>query len=439
MPLQAEPGKDWKVSEDGWLIAGKHGRVALTSTGTACIQEISIQPASGERKKEEWKQADKPNTVNITVDVPERASGAMHLSIRQYGDPKPDTVSLVAYGEPAKIDGVQYHAGDGVATLQGSGLDQVRSLEIDGASFQSPRKGGGGAGLQLGLTAGSAPPKLATGASVEAHVALRDGRSLPVKFNVEPARPSLTLINRVRMPAQMNTGSALPIRLASENDLPISDELVFSVKSDQPFARESAIEIASPDDSLHAKLSLEEANRESKPALMLQDPRTLVVTLRPEKLFGRSAFGPIRFRAVAPDGTTGDWIPLVTLVRLPTITGLACQAAAPADSPGAGDSAAQALPAADASPAVLAPAASPTPPPAPAASCTLTGSDLFLIDSVSATESDAQPVKVPEGFVGASISVPPPTGAAYYIRLRDDPAAVNAVSLPAGPLDTGKP
>ena len=435
MPLQAEPGKDWKVSEDGWLIAGKHGRVALTSTGSACIQEISIEPASGEHKKEEWKQADKPNTVEVTVDVPERAAGAMHLAIRQYGDPKPDTVSLVAYGEPAKIEGLQYHAGDKFATLQGSGLDQVRSLEIDSASFEPAGKGGG-AGLQLGLAAGSVAPKLAAGESVEARVALRDGRSLPVKLNVEPARPSLTLINRVRVPAQMNAGSALPIKLASENDLPISDQLVFSVKSDQPFARNSAIEIASPDESLHAKLSLEEANRESKPALMLQDPRTLVVTLQPVKLFGRSAFGPIRFRAVAPDGTTGDWIPLVTLVRLPTITGLACQTAAPAD-PLAG--AAQAGPAADASPAVPASPPTATPAPAPAPSCTLTGSDLFLIDSVSATESDSQPVKVPEGFVGGSISVPPPTGAAYYIRLRDDPAAVNAVSLPAGPLDSGKP
>jgi hypothetical protein len=57
-----------------------------------------------------------------------------------------------------------------------------------------------------------------------------------------------------------------------------------------------------------------------------------------------------------------------------------------------------------------------------------------LIDSVSATESDPQPVKVPEGFVGASLQVPAPTGAAYYIRLRDDPSAVDAVSLPAGPL-----
>jgi hypothetical protein len=451
MPLQNGPGKDWKVSEDGWLIAGKHGQVVLTSTGTACVREISIEPATGERKKQDWKQADKPNTVDVTVDVPDHASGAMHLAIRQYGDPKPDTISLVAYGEPAKIDGLQYHAGDEFATLQGSGFDQVRTVEIDGVNFQPVGKGTGGAGLQVAVSAGAARPKLAEGASAVAHVTLQDGRSLPVKVRVEQPRPSLTLISRVRMPVQKASDSMLQIKLSSDNDLPISDELVFSVKSNQPFVRNSAIEVASPDDSLHAKLSLEDAARESKPALVLQDPKTLVATVQPQKLFGRSAFGPIRFRAVAPDGTTGDWIPLATLVRLPSITGLTCQnakrAAAVGPTSGA-DSAAEApaaAPPAAATPAAPSTATAPgasavAPAPAsaaalaPAASCTLTGSDLFLIDSVSATESDPQPVKVPEGFVGASLQVPAPTGAAYYIRLRDDPSAVDAVSLPAGPL-----
>jgi hypothetical protein len=69
----------------------------------------------------------------------------------------------------------------------------------------------------------------------------------------------------------------------------------------------------------------------------------------------------------------------------------------------------------------------------------LTGSDLYLIQSISATESDPQPVKVPEGFVGPAVSVPPPTGAVYYVRLRDDPAALNLLSLPAGPVQTANP
>jgi hypothetical protein len=41
---------------------------------------------------------------------------------------------------------------------------------------------------------------------------------------------------------------------------------------------------------------------------------------------------------------------------------------------------------------------------------------------------------VPEGFVGSSLTAPPPTGAEYYLRLRDDPTAIDTLTLPAGPL-----
>ena len=413
MPLQSEPGKDWKVTEDGWLIAGKHGEVALTSTGTACIRDISIEPASGEHEKQMWKQADKPNTVEVTVDVPEHASGALHLSIQQYGERKPELVSLVAYREPAKVEALEYHAGDSFATLTGGGLDQVKSVELGGATLQPA--GVDGRGLRIG---GAAVPKLAAGASAVAKVTLADGRTLPVKFTVQAARPAVTLISRVRLPAAAND-SALPIQISSDNDLPVQDQLVFSIKSEQPFARSSAIEVASPDDSLHAKLSLDQAGPDGKPALMLQDPKTVVATIQPAKLFGASAFGPVRFRAVGPDGTAGDWVPLANLVRLPTVTGVSCPAS-PASAPPS------------------APAGSDGSAAAPAPSCTLTGSNLFLLDSVSPAQ-DAAPVKVPEGFVGTALQVPPPTGAAYFVRLRDDPAVVDSLTLPAGPIQAQNP
>ena len=431
MRLQAEPGKDWKVTEDGWLIAGKHGHVVLTSTGTACIRQIAVEPASGEHEKQEWKQAETPNTVDVTVDVPERASGAMHLAVEQYGDAKAEMVSLVAYGEPAKIEALHYHASDAFAMLQGSGLDQVKTVELGGATLQPVGKGGDGSGLRVAVADGAARPNVSAGSSGAAQVALQDGRKLPVTFKVEAPRPSLTLIGRVRMPEQPTSDSALHIQLASEDDLPITDELMFSVKSDQPFARNSVIEVGSPDGALNAKLSLGAAGPDGKPALMLQDPKTIVARLQPSKLFGASAFGPIRFRPVAEDGTAGDWVPLVNLVRLPTITGVAC-AQAPAKAAPNG-------PAADGD-APDPPTTAPDPPAAAAAaSCTLAGTNLFLIDSISVAESDPQPVKVPEGFVGRTIAVPPPTGAAYFVRLRDDPAAVNSLSLPAGPIQASAP
>jgi len=159
----------------------------------------------------------------------------------------------------------------------------------------------------------------------------------------------------------------------------------------------------------------------SNASLILESPDTLLATLQPMKVFGPSAFGPVHMRAIAPDGTAGDWMPLVTLVRLPTFTRLSCPVAgAPPPAP--------ANP--SASPASVVPAVIPPPPPL----CTLSGTGLYFLDSVATDESFTSSTRVPQGFVGLSLQVPPPTGSAYYLRLRDDPATVDTVSLPAGPL-----
>ena len=110
-----------------------------------------------------------------------------------------------------------------------------------------------------------------------------------------------------------------PIHL-SPDDVPLNQKLTFFLKSPDNYPRGQQIEIASTDDSLHTKLSIADGT------LVLQNKHTVLATLEPLKVFGTSAFGPLRLRAVSPDGTTGDWIPLATLVRLPTLTDLHCPA-----------------------------------------------------------------------------------------------------------------
>jgi hypothetical protein len=116
-----------------------------------------------------------------------------------------------------------------------------------------------------------------------------------------------------------------------------------------------------------------------------------VARLDPARAFGPSAFGPLRFRVVA-DGVAGSWVPLATLVRLPRLVSLEC--------PGTSDVA-----------------------------CRLSGSDLFLIDSVSADPQFHNPVQVPDGFPGNTLPVPHPVAGELFVRLRDDPAVVNAATL----------
>jgi hypothetical protein len=490
MPLQDAPGTDWKLAAgspgDDWLIAGKDRHVLLTSTGTACVQSIALTPAPGKQQNETWKPGDQPNTVDVALDVPAHDSGTLHLDIRQFGDPKPATVSLVSYNEPAKLDALLFHAGDTTATLTGTSVDHVRQVALGGLTFKPAGQGTptpqptGKSELQLTISPDSKAPTPPAGDHLTAHIALQDGRTLSLPVVVEGARPAVTLIGHADVPSENQLKGQLTIQLASQNDLPVSDALIFSLKSAQPFPRTGTIEIASPDNSLRTILGLSGSSVSSNAPLVLEDPHTILATLQPLKVFGPSAFGPIRLRAIAPDGTAGEWLPLATLVRLPQLTGLSCPVAEAkpahpkhaahqtADVSATDASADPAAPASDtpapaasipdstanppavtagpAGPATanIAPAAQASAPPAnppaaqlaapPPAQCTLSGSSLYFVDSISTTPDFADAIRVPEGFVGSTISVPPPTGATYYLRLRDDPAATDTVNLPAGPL-----
>ena len=329
MALQQTPGKDWKITGDDALIAGRDQHILLSATGTACIQTIALEPASGQEEKKTWKPAGKPNEVDMTLKVPVHDTGDMHLAIQQFGDAKPAMVSLVSYVEPAKLDAIRFHAGDTTATLTGTSLEEVRQVEFGGLTFKPAEQGtaaqpNGKSELRLVLPADAKPPALSAGNHLAAQVALQDGRIIRLPLLVEAARPAVSVIGKADiLPQDSAPKRQLNIRLASDQDLPVGDVLTFSLKSARPFPRNGMIEVASPDGSLHTTLSLADSNS----ALILESPDTLLATLQPLKAFGPSAFGPIRMRAVGPDGAAGDWLPLVTLVRLPTITGLSCTVA----------------------------------------------------------------------------------------------------------------
>ena len=136
--------------------------------------------------------------------------------------------------------------------------------------------------------------------------------------------------------------------------------------------------------------------------LALENSRVAVATLNPMKAFGASSYGPLKYRVNAK-GSAGDWQPLATLVRLPALKALEC-------------------------------------PLTPELACRLSGSSLYLIDSVSANAAFDKPVAVPDGFLGASLPVPHPDSGALYLKLRDDPQVVNptrlvAVALPVAPAE----
>ena len=404
LQLQDKPGKDWKLADKDVLIAGRDNSLTLTSTGTACIQDVTLDTAAGSAVQTKWKPAGEPQTVNVNVSLKSLGPGSLHLAIKQYGASTPDTVAAQTFSEPARLVSLQLHAGDTTADLTGTSLDQVKQLTINNLAFApapadtpanpgapSPapapasEPAGSNTTLRLTLPKDAPAPKFHPGDQLTARFLLNDGRDLFLPVTVTPPRPSVTMLNK-----SIGQSGSSSIHLANQDDLPIDQQFTFSLKSATPFPRTGQIEIASADDSLHTMLNVAAGN------LVLQNPHTLLATLDPLKAFGTSAFGPLRLRPVSPDGTTGDWIPLATLVRLPTLTGLHC----------------------------------PTETSQP---CTIEGNGLYLVDSLSTNAAFTNPTLVPEGFVGDSLSLPRPQKTGFFLRLRDDPTAANTVTMPILP------
>jgi hypothetical protein len=212
---------------------------------------------------------------------------------------------------------------------------------------------------------------------------------------VAAARPSVELIGKSVQPSERTNETN--IRLASENQLPLHAHFVFSVRAKSPanFGRDATIEVAAGDEAFATTLTL--ANR----GFTLADAKVAVASFDPVKAFGVSAFGPLKFRVI-DKGVAGDWQPLATLVRLPVLQALQC------------------------------PSAQEQP-------CKLTGSNLFLVDSVAANPEFKEPVEVPAGFPGLALPVPRPGKSGLYLKLRDDPAVINSAALMAEELPPPPP
>ena len=211
---------------------------------------------------------------------------------------------------------------------------------------------------------------------------------LDLQTTVEPARPQVSLVSKTVQPGPTPTA----VRFGSQEELPLDGRLSFFVKTVVPekFSQSEKIEVATADESFHVLLSIADGN------LVLQDSANVLATLEPMKSFGASAFGPLRFRAVDGNGNKGDWVPLVNLVRLPVLKEIRC-------------------------------------PESPDKQCRLSGTNLFLIDSVASDPQFTHTTPVPAGFVESTMSVPRPNGTLLYIKLRDDPGTVNMIVLPVFP------
>jgi hypothetical protein len=376
----------WQLIEDDQqsLIAGRDGVVHIETENAACVDSILLQKSTGETVKADWKSTG-PNQVAVTVPLKKVKPGALKLLVKQYGSKEPDTISLQAFAQAGHLDSFTLHAGDVSGVLKGSHLDEVKQLTLNGVTFKPSSTADGAEELSLVTADVKAAAELKEGDDSTAKVALKDGRVLSLETTVESPRPRVTLIGKSTQPSTLD--SASDIQLADQDELPQDAQLTFSIHAQVPtaFSGEEKIEVG----TVHGAFltTLTPAN-----GLTLEDSQVVLATLDTGKAFASSASGPLRFRIIEK-GIAGDWQPLATLVRLPAFRDLKC-------------------------------------PDAPDQPCKLTGSKLFLVDSVSNDPQFAHPIQVPEGFPGYALSVPRPAAGLLYVKLHDDPSVVNPVTFP---------
>jgi hypothetical protein len=384
--------QQWQIAGDDRdsLIAGHDGTLHLVAEDAACVDSIMLREPSGKTEKADWK-ATQPNEVLVTVPLKKAKPGALTLLVKEYGSKEADAVPLQAFAPAGRLESFDLHAGDLSGVLKGSRLGDVKELTLNGVAFKPAPLASNGDSDELSLLAAdpNAATKLTAGETAEAKVTLKDGRVVSLDTTIESPRPRVTLIGKSIEPAASSAPSE--IQLAGQDELPQNALLTFSIHAQAPaaFTGNEKLEVATTHGSFLTTLTLTNG-------LTLEDSQVALATLATGKAFGSSASGPLRFRIVE-DGVAGDWQPLATLVRLPVFRAIQCKDG-------------------------------------PSKPCKLTGSKLFLVNSIANNPQFDQAVQVPEGFPGYALTVPPPVAGQLYVKLHDDPSVVNPVVIPASEL-----
>lgn len=389
--VAAQPGK-WTLAalDQSALVVGRTDTLHIDGASTVCVEKVEAQTAGKATMALPWKAA-KPGALEVTVPLNDAAPGPVSVDIYQFGLAEPDKLAMEAYDAAASLEGLTLSAGDESALLKGTRLDEVAKAQIEGITLAPSILNRVGDLDALLMTAGGSTAGLVPGKHYVAHVDLKDGRVLTAPVTVDLPRPQVALLSKG---VQNDVSEPQPpVQLGSADDLPIDGRLVFFLKSVVPraFPRDEKVEVAADDLSFHTVLTFSDGS------LMLEDAQTVVGSLEPLARFGASAFGPVRVRALSADGTTGDWQPLGTLVRIPGFTALRC-------------------------------------PRSPAKPCVLSGSNLFLATSFAATPDFEDPDDVPPQFTGTQLTVPHPVNGVLYMKLRDDPATAQTLTLPVTPM-----
>jgi hypothetical protein len=382
--------KTWELAagDEDALVVGRQDTVHVRADSVSCLDSIILKDSAGKELKAEWKMI-KPNELEVKLPLQDAKPGAMTLLVTEFGAGQPQPIPIRTFSDAGHFDAFTIHSGDVQGLLKGSRLDEVAKLSLKNVSFVpgdlSTRNGNDE--LPMVAEDAQAAPGLKPERGIAAIVMLKDGRVIPLLASVDAPRPRVTLIGKNVQPSP--SGKDSNIQLADPGELPQDATLTFALRTQWPavFTHDETVDVATGDESSMTVLSFVNGG------ITLENSQVAMATLNPAKAFGASAFGPLQFRIVAK-GIAGDWQPLGNLVRLPVLKDLSC-------------------------------------PSTPELACKLSGSNLFLVDSVANDSGFAHPVQVPDGFLGSALPVPHPSGGPLYVKLRDNPSVANPTTLEA--------
>ena len=376
----------WTLAADDQqsLVVGRDDIVHLASPKAVCVDSVMLRQPGADPQKVDWK-INKADELTVNLPLKDAQPGAVVLLVKQYGLKEADETPLQTFTQAGRLDSFAYHAGDMTGLLKGARLDEVSALTFKGVAFKPASLLTNNGGDELSLSADMAGiGRLKVGDSGVAKVVFKTGRTANLKASVEPTRPRITLISKSIAPPA--SGASNLIQLADENELEQGATVTFSIRAASPavFVPDIKVEIGGADGAVLNTLTLSHG-------LVLEDAKVALATLNTADAFSPSTFGPLQFRIVTSEGA-GDWQPLATLVRLPVLKELKC-------TPGRNGR------------------------------CLLSGSGLFLIDSLSTDRAFDHPVDIPEGFTAGSVPVPRTSGRQLFVKLHDDPTVINQVSF----------
>lgn len=363
---------EWRVAgEPASLVSGRDNPLELEGPSPACVVSASVRRGNDSAVPVDATVTDQ-GRLRLTLPLKDMRPGPLTIELRQLGAVEPASLSVRAYAQASRLDGLTIHQGDRFGTLSGQRLDQVERVSLGERELQPTALRRDGDVDRLTIAAEEGGP-LEDGPS-RARVRLKDGRTLSVSVAFEAARPGVSLLHRT-LKMGHSTGS---IALTTKGDqlLPDTGQMVFSARLNEGprLTAKDRVEIATIDEDTHIDLV-------AGPDLQIQGSDVLVASLDPAKL-GPAAFGPLQFRVVRESGAS-DWQPLAILARLPRIMSVDCS--------GTGQ-------------------------------CVVKGERLFLIQSIGSGK--ANPLTIAEGFTGDTLRVPKPVGDIWTIRLRDAPSEI---------------